>query len=281
MSPRLLRIGDLWGEWISPSNSILQGCGSSNSWARALLYRLLQDLHSRFPVQIGLQVDDINHHSQGTFFQALHWSVVATCMLDRGLTSLGLTLSQNKSVIVASHSPIAACRSARAAGAGDILRRCRFRSRRGPRCECWAQEISQNSNQEGAEMSQKKSPHQSHTEWVETQASDNEVVQNWDPASRGLRARWDGHVPELCPAQEDDGCRCVWKEERDRAHYNNPTLSFWREWGPNHLVSARSASNLAGAPRREMGHRQERIDVARAWAAASADMKKKSRWSTV
>ena len=86
MAPRVLRIGDLWGEWISPCNSILQGCGSSNSWARALLYNLLQDLHSRFPVQIGQQVDDINHHSQGTFFQALHWSVEATCMLDRGVS---------------------------------------------------------------------------------------------------------------------------------------------------------------------------------------------------
>ena len=75
MAPRVLRIGDLWGEWISPCNSILQGCGSSKSWAGALLFFLLQDLHSRFPVQIGQQVDDINHHSQGTFFQALHWSV--------------------------------------------------------------------------------------------------------------------------------------------------------------------------------------------------------------
>ena len=102
MAPRVLRIGDLWGEWISPCNSILQGCGSSNSLAGALLHRLLQDLHSRFPVQIGQQVDDINHHSPGTFLQALHWSVEATCMLDRGLTSLGLTLSQNKSVVVAS-----------------------------------------------------------------------------------------------------------------------------------------------------------------------------------
>ena len=63
----------------------------------------MQDLHSRFPVQIGQQVDDINHHSHGTFFQALHWSVEATCMLDRGLSSLGLTLSQDKSVVVASH----------------------------------------------------------------------------------------------------------------------------------------------------------------------------------
>ena len=134
-------------------------------------------------------------------------------MLDRGLASLGLTLSQNK-FVVASHLPIAACRSARAAEAGDILRRSRFRPRRGPRCQCRAQEISQNSNQEGAEMSQKKRPHQSHTEWVETQASDNEVVQNW-------------------------GCRCVWKEERDRVHNYNPTQSFWREWGPSQLFGFR------------------------------------------
>ena len=103
MAPRVLRIGDLWGEWMSPCNSILQGCGSSNSWARVLLYSLLQDLYSRFPVQIGQQVDDINHHSQGTFFQALQWSVEATCMLYRGLIVLGLTLSQHKSMIVASH----------------------------------------------------------------------------------------------------------------------------------------------------------------------------------
>ena len=67
---------------------------------------LLQALHSRFPVQIGQQVDDINHHSHGTFSQALHWSVEATCMLDRGLTSLGLTLSQHKSMFAASHTQL-------------------------------------------------------------------------------------------------------------------------------------------------------------------------------
>ena len=93
----------LWGELIQPCNPILQGCDSSNSWARALLHSLLQDLHSRSPVQIGQQVDDINHHSHGTFFQSLHWSVEATCMLDKGLSSLGLTLSQNKSTVIASH----------------------------------------------------------------------------------------------------------------------------------------------------------------------------------
>ena len=51
---------------------------------------LMQDLHSRFPVQIGQQVDDINHHSHATFFQALHNSVEATCMLAKELAALGM-----------------------------------------------------------------------------------------------------------------------------------------------------------------------------------------------
>ena len=132
MSPRVLRIGDLWGEWISPSNSILQVCGSSNSWVRALFYRLSKDTHSRFPVQIGQQVDDINHHRQGTFFQALHWSVEATCMLDRGLTSLGLTLSQKQENGRCLTPSIATRCSARAAGTRDILRRSKLCAR------CWS-----------------------------------------------------------------------------------------------------------------------------------------------
>ena len=98
---------------LSPRGSVICGetgssraspfsrpCGSSNSQARAPLYSMLQDLHSRFPVQIGQQVDDINHHSHGTFFQSLHRSVEATCTLDKGLSALGLTLSQSKSTVV-------------------------------------------------------------------------------------------------------------------------------------------------------------------------------------
>ena len=82
MAPRVLRFGDLWGEWISPCNSILQGCGSSNSWAGALLYKSLQDLHSRFPVQIGHQPPQSRHLCSS------------------------LTLSQNKSMVVASHAQL-------------------------------------------------------------------------------------------------------------------------------------------------------------------------------
>ena len=78
LSLRVLRIGDLWGEWIPPCNSILQGCGSSNSWRELCYTGCCKTFIPAFPVQIGQQVDDINHHSHGTFFQALHWSVEAT-----------------------------------------------------------------------------------------------------------------------------------------------------------------------------------------------------------
>ena len=63
--------------------------------------------------------------------------------------------------------------------------------------------------QEGAKVAQKKRPHQGDTERTEDRTPDDEVVQDWHPDSRGLWARWDGHVPEFYPAQEDDGCRFV------------------------------------------------------------------------
>ena len=85
------------------------------------------------------------------------------------------------------------------------------------------------SNQEGAKVPQKKRPHQGDTERIEDQTPDDEVVQDWDPAGRGLRARWGGHVPKFHPAQEDDGCRRVWKEDLDRVCYDNPTPFFLGE----------------------------------------------------
>ena len=210
MAPRVLRIGDLWGEWISPCNSILQGCGSSNSWARVLLYNLLQDLHSRFPVQIGQQVDDINHHSQGTFFQALHWSVEATCMLDRGLTSLGLTLSQHKSMIVASHPQLlrAVRRELLEQGISfegtDSVRDVGLDATAGHRRSVKIQ------NKREQKVPQKKRPHQGNTERIEDQTPGKKVIQDWDSTSDVLRACCDGHVPELYPTQKDHGRRLMW-----------------------------------------------------------------------
>ena len=125
-------------------------------------------------------------------------------------------------------------------------------------------------------MSQKERAHQSFSEWVETQASDDEVVQDWDPASSGVRARCDGHVPEFDPAQKDDGCGLVWQEDQDRLHYDESTLPFLERTETQDQL--RTWLELQSE---EMGHRQERIDVGRAWAAASANMKKKSRWSMV
>ena len=204
MSPRVLRIGDLWKEWISP-NSILQGCGSSNSWARALLYRLLQDLHSGFLVQSGQQVDDINHHSQGTFFQALHWSVEATCMLDRGLTSLGLTLSQNKSVVVTSHPHLlrAVLRELLEQGisfeGADSVRDVGLDANAGRRTS----KVIQNGL---------KLKHQT-MKLIKTGILTG--TRRWACARTlsSTRERW-----------------LQMREEQDRVHHYNPALSFWREW---------------------------------------------------
>ena len=127
MAPRVLRIGDLWERMdihraIPPS----KGVALRIPGPELCMYNLLQDLHSRFPVQIGQQVDDINHHSQGTFFQTLHWSVEATCMLDRGLTSLGLTISHNKSMVVASHPQLLRAVRRELLEQGIIFRRSRL-----------------------------------------------------------------------------------------------------------------------------------------------------------
>ena len=90
ISPRVLRIVDLLGEWISPCSSILQIAVLQILGPELCFTTCCNTCTPRFPVQVGQQVDDINHHIQGTFFQALHWSVEATCMLVRGLTSFCL-----------------------------------------------------------------------------------------------------------------------------------------------------------------------------------------------
>ena len=207
LAPRVLRIGDLWGEWISPCNSILQGCGSSNSWARVLLYNLLQDLHSRFPVQIGQQVDDINHHSQGTFFQALHWSVEATCMLDRGLTSLGLTLSQHKSMIVASHPQLsrAVRRKLQEQGISfegtDSVRDVGLDATAGHRRSVKIQN----------KREQKCRKRNAHIKVIQrglkSKHQTMKLFKTGILPADVLRACCDGHVPELYPTQKDHGRR--------------------------------------------------------------------------
>ena len=119
LSLHVLRIVDLWErmdsavQFRSPGLWLLQFLGQGSVVQLAAR-------PSSFTVQIGQQVDDINHHSHGTFFQALHFSVEATCMLEKGLAALGLTLSQNKSTAVASHPRITLRCAAQASGARNV-----------------------------------------------------------------------------------------------------------------------------------------------------------------
>ena len=228
MSPRVLRIVDLWGEWISPSNSIIQGCGSSNSWARALLYKLLQE--PAFPVSL-FRLDSRSTTSTTTAkvrsFRHFTGPVEATCMLDRGLTSLGFDALPEQ------------------VGCGCLtLRNCCV-----PFGASW---WSKRMSFEGADSvrdvgldanaghkrsvkiqtkrEQKCRIRDAHIKVIqngsETQAPDYEVIQkNWDPASRGQRARWRWSIcPSSIQRQENDDCRCIWQEKQDRMHHNNPTL---------------------------------------------------------
>ena len=252
--------------WISPCNSILQGCGSSNSWARALLYRLLHD---------------INHHSQGTFLQALHWSVEATCVLDRGLTSLGLTLSQNKSVVVASHP--------------QLLRAVR------------RELLEQGLSFEGAPSVRDVGldANAGHRRSVKIQNKREQkcrkrnahikVIQN------GLKSKHQtmklfktgilpavayGHAGMgMCPSSIQrkrtmaaDSCGKRIKTARTTTilHFHFGENGDPGTWFP--LDQLRTWLELQGE---ELGHRLGKIDVARAWAAAAASMRKKSRWSMV
>ena len=104
MAPRVFRIGDLWGKWISPCNSILQGCGSSNSWARVcytICYKTctpvsLCRLVSRSTTSITKANEPSTKRITGQLRRHACWS-------GRASTSPRLTLSQNKSVVVASH----------------------------------------------------------------------------------------------------------------------------------------------------------------------------------
>ena len=281
MAPRVLRIGDLWREWISPCHSTLQGCGSSNSWARALLYNLLQDLHSRFPVQIGQQVGDINHHSQGTFFQPLHWSVEATCMLDRGLTSLGLTISHNKSMVVASHPQLLrAVRrelleqgisfegtdSVRDVGLDANVgnkRSVKIQNRREQKCRKRNAHIKV--IQKGL-----KTKHQAMKLFktgILPAASCGHAAMGMCPSSIQHKRVM---AADSCGKKTKTACATT------ILHFHFEENGDPAVWFP--LNQLRTWLELKGE---DMGHRLGKIDVARAWAAASANMKKKSRWSMV
>ena len=206
----------------------------------------LQDLHSRFPVQIGQQVDDINHHSQGTFFQALHWSVEATCMLDSGLNTLGLTLSQNKSVVVASHPHL--LRAVRrelleqglnfegASSVRDVGLDANAGQRRSVKIQNKREQKCRKRNTH-IKVIQKglKSKHQA------TKLLKTGILPAMAYGHAGM-----GMCPSSIQREKNYGRRHLWYENQDSMHYYDPTFSFWRICGPWHLVPVGPDSYVAG-----------------------------------
>ena len=148
----------------------------------------------------------------------------------------------------------------------------------------WEQEIRQDSEQKRTDMSQKERPHQGDTERIESQAPGYEVVQNWETGK--LSAASYGHAAMgMCPssiqhkrttAADSCGKRIKTACATTILHFHVGENGDPAIWFP--LVQLRTWLELQGE---EMEHRLGKIDVARAWAAASANMKKKSRWSMV
>ena len=199
-------------------------------------------------------------------------------MLDRGLSSLGLTLSQNKSIVVASHP-----RLLRADRRELLEQAISFEGGSSVRdVGLGAQEIGQNPNQERAEVSPKKRSYQSHTKRFETQTRDTAGVQNGGSCHLWLT----GTLEWVC-ALALFNTRGLWLlirvagGTRPLALRQSYIFIFGETgdpaiWFP--LDQLRTWLELQGE---DVGHRLEKIDIARAWAAASANMRKRSRWSMV
>ena len=193
MAQRVLRIGDLWGEWRSPCKSILQGCGSSILGPESCCTICCKTCT---PVSLFRLVTTI---VKGTFFQALHWSVEATCMLDMGLTSLGLTLSQHKSMIVASHPQLLRAVRLELLEQGISFEGADSVRDVGLDATAWHRRSVKIQNKREQKCRKRNAHIKGNTERIEDQAPGKKAVQDWDSASDVQRACCDGHVPELYP----------------------------------------------------------------------------------
>ncbi len=108
MAPRVLRAHGVYGQVISISNSILQGCANSNSFARVTLYNVLQEAHSRIPAAVlGQHVDDVLHRTVGSEGRVVEDSVELSILFEGRLADQGLQLADQKCVVTASKRKLA------------------------------------------------------------------------------------------------------------------------------------------------------------------------------
>ena len=202
-------------------------------------------------------------------------------MLDRGLDSLGLTLSQNMSVIVASHPHLLravrrelleqglnfeGASSVRDVGLGASAgqrRSIRIQNKREQKC-------CRRNNHIKVIQNGLKSKHQT----MKLFKTGILPAMAYGHAGIGMCPSSVQHKRTM--AADTCGRRIKTACTTTILHFHFGEHGDQGIWFP--LDQLRTWLGLQGE---EMEHRLSKIDVARAWAAASANMKKKSRWSMV
>ena len=198
-------------------------------------------------------------------------------MLDRGLSSPGLTISQNKSVVVASQPQL--LRAVRrelleqgisfdgANSVGDVGLDANAVNRRSVKIQTKREQRCRKRNVH-IKVTQNGLKHKHET----MRLFKTGIL---PPAAYGHAGM--GMCPSY-PTQKDYGRRFVWQEEQERSilHFHFGETGDPVIWFP--LDQLRTWLELQ---REEMEHRLGKIDIARAWAAASANLMKRSKWSMV
>ena len=199
-------------------------------------------------------------------------------MLDRDLTSLGLTLSQNKSVVVASHP--------------QLLRAVR------------RELLEQGISFEGAPSVRDVGldANAGHRRSVKIQNKREQkcrkrnahikVIQNGlKPKHQTMKLFKTGILPAVAYGHAGMGmCPSSIQRKRTMAADScgkriktacTTAIHFGENGDPGIWFPLDQLRTWLGLQSEEIEHRQEKIDVARAWAAAAASMRKKSRWNMV
>jgi len=104
-APRILRTATgCHSSGLNVSSSILAGDGQSNSWARAFLHQLLQDVHDAFmPTTVNQFVDDLCQRDEDPDEERVRQRMGDTAgFLFEGLEGLRLTVSKKKTKVIAS-----------------------------------------------------------------------------------------------------------------------------------------------------------------------------------
>ena len=132
----------------------------------------------------------------------------------------------------------------------------------------------------GSRSVAKETPTSKYTEQIEAQTPGYEVVQDWDLAS-SVRTCWNGMCPSSIQHKRAMAAGSCGKRNKTACTTTTLHFHFGESGDPAIWFPLDQLRTWLELQSEEMGHRLEKIDVARAWAAASANMTKKSSWSMV